>query len=77
MEDYVKTNKEPIPEVVLSRGEYQEILLAKLAGGDMYANETRLKLRKVDMQLDVFREVPLYKRSKWNASYSHEPDAVD
>ena len=64
MEDYVKTNKEPIPEVVLSRGEYQEILLAKLAGGDMYANETRLKLRKVDMQLDVFREVPLYKRSK-------------
>ena len=58
----MKTNKEPIPEVVLSRGEYQEILLAKLAGGDMYANETRLKLRKVDMQLDVLREVPLYKR---------------
>ena len=64
MEDYAKTNKEPIPEVVLSRGEYQEILLAKLAGGDMYANETRLKLRKVDMQLDVFREVPLYKKPK-------------
>lgn len=52
---------------VFSRQEYQEILLAKMAGGDLYANETRLKLRKVDMLLDAFREKPLYpKKDKKN-----------
>lgn len=51
------------PEV-LSRRDYQEILLAKMAGGDMRANEIRMKLRKVDMMLDVFREVPLYRNKK-------------
>lgn len=45
---------------VLSRHDYQEILLAKMAGGDLYANETRMKLRKVDKLLDAFREKPLY-----------------
>lgn len=45
---------------ILSRQEYQEILLAKMAGGDLYANETRMKLRRVDKMLDAFREKPLY-----------------
>lgn len=45
---------------ILSRQEYQEILLAKMAGGDLYANETRMKLRRVDKMLDVFRVKPLY-----------------
>lgn len=52
----------PIPDEsqVLSRKEYQEILLARMAGGDLYANEIRLKLRRIDRALDVFREKPLY-----------------
>lgn len=49
---------------VLSRREYQEMLLAKLAGGDMYAGETLRKLRRVDMALDrirtAFGDKPLY-----------------
>lgn len=46
---------------VLSRRDYQEILLARMAGGDLYANEIRMKIRKVDMMLDRFREKPIYK----------------
>ena len=45
---------------VLTRKEYQEILLAKMAGGDLYANETRMKLRQIDMALDKFRDKPIY-----------------
>lgn len=45
---------------ILTRQEYQEILLAKMAGGDLYANETRLKIRKVDIMLDILRDKPLY-----------------
>ena len=54
--------KRPIPDetTVLSRREYQEILLARMAGGDLYANEVRLKLRRVDIMFDKFREKPLY-----------------
>lgn len=48
----------------LSRRDYQEILLARMAGGDLYANETRLKIRRVDMALDWIRVAcgskPLY-----------------
>ena len=40
---------------VLSRRDYQEILLAKLAGGDLYAMETLQKIRRVDMALDRLR----------------------
>lgn len=51
---------------VLSRRDYQEILLAKLAGGDLYAMETLQKLRRVDMALDrlriAFGDKPLYKK---------------
>lgn len=47
-------------EEVLSRRDYQEILLARMAGGDLYANEERLKIRKMDMALDKFRENPIY-----------------
>ena len=46
---------------VLSRRDYQEILLARMAGGDLYANEIRIKIRKVDMMLDKLRENPIYK----------------
>lgn len=47
---------------ILSRGEYQEILLARMAAGDLYANELRMKIRRIDMILDKFREHPLYPR---------------
>lgn len=48
----------------VSRGEYREILLARMAGGDLYANEILLKVRRIDKALDLFRETPLYgKRS--------------
>ena len=53
------------PERVLSRREYQEILLARMAGGDLYANEERMRIRKVDKMLDRVRVAcgakPLYK----------------
>lgn len=42
-------------EEVLSRRDYQEILLARMAGGDLYANELRAKIREVDMRLDRLR----------------------
>lgn len=51
----------------VSRGEYREILLARIAGGDLYANEILLKVRRIDKALDLFRETPLYgKRSRQN-----------
>jgi hypothetical protein len=40
---------------VLSRRDYQEILLARMAGGDLYANELRLRIREVDKKLDRLR----------------------
>lgn len=39
----------------LSRRDYQEILLARMAGGDLYANEERMRIRHVDMILDKLR----------------------
>ena len=53
-------------EEVLSRRDYQEILLARMAGGDLYANEERLKIRKMDMALDKFRENPIYSKKERN-----------
>lgn len=56
-----------IPKEILSRRDYQEILLARMAGGDLYANEIRLKIRRVDMALDKLRiacgDKPLYGNS--------------
>lgn len=53
-----------ISEEIFSRRDYQEILLARMAGGDLYANEERLRIKKVDMMLDRLRiacgEKPLY-----------------
>ena len=40
---------------ILSRRDYQEILLARMAGGDLYANEERLRIRQVDKKLDRLR----------------------
>ena len=52
------------PGEIISRRDYQEILLAKMAGGDLYANEQRMKLRRADQLLDKLRiaagEKPLY-----------------
>lgn len=55
------TTKQPDNKTIpLSRREYQEILLARMAGGDLYANEDRMRIRHVDMLLDKLREVPIY-----------------
>ena len=50
----------PYESRILSQKDYQEILLARMAGGDLYANELRLKLRKVDILLDRLRDKPIY-----------------
>lgn len=42
-------------EEVISRRDYQEILLARMAGGDLYANELRMRIREVDKKLDRLR----------------------
>lgn len=54
--------KEFILTNVVSRSEYREILLARMAAGDLYASETLRKVRMVDMMLDEFRENPIYGR---------------
>ncbi|MBQ4588935.1 MAG: hypothetical protein IJA95_06590 [Bacteroidaceae bacterium] len=63
-----KNNSVPTSDKVLTRREYQEILLARMAGGDLYANELRLRIRKVDMMLDRLRIAcgtkPLYGETK-------------
>lgn len=52
---------------ILSRRDCQEILLARMAGGDLYANEERMKIRRVDMMMDRLRiamgEKPLYAKN--------------
>lgn len=40
---------------ILSRRDYQEILLARMAGGDLYAHEELIRIRKVDKSLDKLR----------------------
>lgn len=40
---------------ILSRRDCQEILLARMAGGDLYANEERMRIRRVDVMLDKLR----------------------
>lgn len=47
---------------VISRSEYRDILLARMAAGDLYASETLCMVRKADMALDILREKPIYKR---------------
>ena len=63
-----RNNSIPTSDKILTRREYQEILLARMAGGDLYANELRLRIRKVDMMLDRLRiacgERPLYEEKK-------------
>lgn len=53
---------------VLSRSDYQEILLARMAAGDLYANEARMRMRRADMALDRLRaaagEKPLYEKGR-------------
>lgn len=58
------SKKTDIPKKILSRRDYQEILLARMAGGDLYANEERMRIRRIDMALDKVRiaagDKPLY-----------------
>lgn len=58
----LETKKEGgrIMEEILSRRDFQEILLARMAGGDLYANELRMKFRRADQLLDVLRPTPIY-----------------
>ena len=62
------SKKADTPKEILSRRDYQEILLARMAGGDLYANELRLSIRRADMALDKLRiaagEKPLYPVNK-------------
>ena len=59
-----RNNSVPTSDKFLTRREYQEILLARMAGGDLYANELRIRIKEVDMMLDRLRiacgEKPLY-----------------
>lgn len=59
-----RSEKRPAFEMreVVSRSEYREILLARMAGGDLYAAEDLVKIRRVDMMLDAFRDKPIYGR---------------
>lgn len=60
--------KADIPKEILSRRDCQEILLARMAGGDLYANELRLSIRRADMTLDRLRVAmgckPLYPKQQ-------------
>lgn len=40
---------------IISRGEYREIILARMAGGDLYAAEKLRKIRMIDRALDSLR----------------------
>lgn len=44
----------------VSKAEYRDLLFARMAGGDLYAMETYLKIRSFDVALDVFRTKPIY-----------------
>ena len=50
-----KAQNNNTPPVPITRREYQEILLARMAGGDLYANELRMNIRRFDMMLDKLR----------------------
>lgn len=52
--------KTPQIEEVVLRSEYRDILLARMAAGDLYASETLSIIRKIDMALDAIREKPIY-----------------
>lgn len=55
--------KKPMPDYpVVTRAEYREILLARMAAGDLYAAEDLKKIRMADMSLDSLREKPIYGR---------------
>lgn len=53
-------NSEKTEYIEVSRSDYQEILLARMAGGDLYASEKLAEIRRADQLFDVFREKPLY-----------------
>lgn len=61
MKNQRKLSSEAKQAEVISRAEYREILLARMAGGDLYAAETLRKVRAIDKALDVLRVKPIYK----------------
>lgn len=67
------------PDKIFSRREYQEILLARMAGGDLYANEERLRIRQVDVLFDRVRvkcgEKPIYGPARETSSTTPDTDA--
>lgn len=50
------------PEKILSRTDYRELLLARMAAGDLYAAEDLQRIRTVDMIFDQLREKPIYRK---------------
>lgn len=46
----------------VSRAEYRDILLARMAAGDLYASESLQRIRAIDKALDRLRPKPIYPR---------------
>jgi hypothetical protein len=49
--------------IEISRRDLQEILLARMAGGDLYANEEKERIKRIDKRMDLLRIHPIYKES--------------
>lgn len=54
----------------LSKSDLQEMLLARMAGGDLYAMEEWQKWRSADMMLDRLRIRPIYASHQTNSNDS-------
>jgi hypothetical protein len=59
---------------VVSRSDWAEILLARMAGGDLYAMETLQRTRRLDIMLDLFRDIPLYPNEPHPRRKRERPD---
>jgi len=51
---------------IVNKAEYREILFARIAGGDLYAMESYIKVKQTDIALDIFREKPIYSQKRKN-----------
>lgn len=61
----ITRERKPMPDYpVVTRAEYKEILMARMAAGDLYAAEDLKKIRMADMSLDILREKPIYGKIK-------------
>ena len=50
------------PEKILSRADYRELLLARMAAGDLYAAEDLQRIRTVDMIFEKLKKKPIYRK---------------